>query len=65
MKGVYNNQGRRSGGYKKGKIIVGNKDLPLLTWQCFEQRHEECNHVDVISGNSIKCECKCHQFFAS
>lgn len=54
MKGVYNNQGRRSGGYKKSKIIVGNKDVPLVTWQCFEQRHQECNHVDAISGNSIR-----------
>lgn len=62
MKGVYNNQGRKSGGYKRGKFIVGNRpDFPLLTWQCFEQRHTECNNVDVISGNSIKCECRCHE----
>lgn len=60
MQGVYNRQGRKSGGYRKSKIPVGRAGLstPNLSIQCFEDRHKSCNGYDKFFG--IKCTCRCH-----
>lgn len=69
-KGIYNNQGRKSGGYKRPKLNIyahsDGKNRPNLTIQCFEGRHEDCNHDNFPLVNTIgKCECSCHQFYVS
>ena len=58
-KGIYNQQGRRSGGYKKANIVVGeSKEFkPLLGFACFEGRHKECKE------DKNHCRCWCHSSY--
>lgn len=68
MKGVFNNQGRKSGGYKKERIYMtagkfGDDDT-LLSLPCFEKRCDDCNSLITYLPKgmpiSVKCACKCH-----
>ena len=62
MKGLYNNQGRKSGGYPKSKINVSRLSHVLynLSIQCFEGRHQECMQEVTLFNPSGKCECRHH-----
>lgn len=55
----FNRSNRRSGGPRKARILVGNKNVPALSIQCFESRHSECvkTCAPFFEG---PCECKCH-----
>lgn len=63
-KGAFTNRaGRRSGGAKPVKILVGlpEKELPALSFQCFESRHGECGGgIGLWASTGERCECKCH-----
>lgn len=67
MKGVYNNQGRKSGGYKKTRI-----DVPILSTgeplyhpslPCKENRHKDCDgYITFMPKKDInQCSCECHK----
>jgi hypothetical protein len=65
MKGLYNNQSRKSGGDKRPVINVSSvirRDKPVLSIQCFENRCKDCDGIAklVFPIPEYKCECKCH-----
>lgn len=60
MKGVFNREGRRSGGNKKTKILIGDGAVGNQSLPCKENRHKDCrvfkstccdSAVEVISGD--------------
>jgi hypothetical protein len=54
-------RGGQDNPHKKIKIKIGEteKNLPALSFQCFEQRHLECDgEAGFISPE--KCGCACH-----
>lgn len=64
MKGLYNNQGRKSGGYKKSKILVGgSKKVGGKSLPCEEGRHLDCDGYLTFFPKlkGYKCICDCHR----
>ena len=66
MRGVYNSQSRKSGGYRKNRIdvpIMSNGE-PLLhqSLPCKEGRHGDCDgYLTWMPHKSInQCSCSCH-----
>jgi hypothetical protein len=56
----WNRQARKSGGYPPDRILITEQsDQPVLSIQCFEDRHNECDGdlKPFFPGN---CQCKCH-----
>jgi len=52
--------------HRKTVTVIGpsTKELPNLSFQCFESRHPECSgtvHSAVRFENTGPCECKCHK----
>ena len=63
-KGVYNNQGRISGGYKKSVISTGtNSKLNPISLPCGEGRHGGCDGYLTFFPHlkGYKCLCDCHK----
>lgn len=63
-KGVYNNQGRKSGGYRKSRIIVGdNNNVNPTSLPCEEERHLDCDGYLTFFPKlkGYKCTCACHK----
>ena len=60
--GFWNRQARRSGGYKKFLLPKDAQitDSPLLSIQCFEDRHADCLG-DCKSFAPESCGCPCHK----
>jgi len=62
---VHNRANRKSGGPLKAKIVVGvsGREVPALSFQCFESRHSECVGRTGIGPFLMngKCECRCHE----
>jgi hypothetical protein len=59
--GYFNQQARRSGGYRKSKILVGTALLegkPIVCLPCFENRHKDCD--GQITFTPDPCECTRH-----
>lgn len=60
--GNWNRAGRKSGGYRKTPIFYGansmDSSLPMLSIQCYERRHSECDKKLFLQHG--QCECKCH-----
>jgi len=62
MKGLYNNQGRKSGGYRKFKIpVVGDRPTKptdkVIGLLCSWGYHNDCRHKNE---NGV-CVCECHK----
>ena len=64
MKGTYNNQTRKSGGYKKSKILVGEvTTIKPISLPCTEARHGGCDGYLTFFPHlkGYKCLCDCHK----
>lgn len=66
MNSVYNNQGRKSGGYRKVRL-----DIPLMSngepmlhpsLPCRENRHRDCDgYLTFMPKRPLnECACECH-----
>ena len=62
MKGTYNNQNRKSGGYPKTKITVGKK-VGGQSLPCDEKRHADCDGYLTFFPHlkGYACQCGCHK----
>lgn len=70
--GVFNNQGRRSGGYRKLRFPIGSRsDNPIMSdgepmfypsLPCGEGRHSDCDgYITFMPKKKVNsCGCKCH-----
>lgn len=63
MKGLYNNQGRKSGGDRKFRIIVPmekeDPTAPKVGYFCANEKHADCKKVRTEKD----CDCNCHKAF--
>lgn len=62
----YNNQGRKSGGYKKTVIPTStytNSKTGIVCMACFEGRHKDCLGYGTFmpAKPENKCECVCRK----
>jgi hypothetical protein len=64
-KGVYNNQGRKSGGYPRTKILISEKKVGGQSLPCEEQRHPDCDGYLTFFPKlkGYQCQCVCHKEF--
>ncbi len=62
MTGYRNRAGRRSGGNRPTRILIGTPahPKPMLSIQCFEGRHADC-HGDCKPFLPDRCGCSCHR----
>ncbi len=63
MKGVFNREGRRSGGNKKTKILIGDGVVGNQSLPCKENRHKDCDGYLTFFPKlkGYKCICLCHK----
>lgn len=63
MKGLYNNQNRKSGGYKKSNILMSQKETLPLSLPCKELRHSDCDGYVTFMPKlkGYMCNCECHK----
>ena len=60
----HNRSNRRSGGARRFKIPATlrteGRRIPMLTIQCYERRHSDCDRIDRMMNDGTPCECACH-----